>query len=223
MIWSFIFFLSFTIASDFPVIGILSLPPDSTLYDDKHDFIPYQYPAFLQFSGAQIVPIFLSNDENYLENILSRVNGLLLPGGAANLVKDNELTDYLKQIKQILKIARKFNDNGDYFPIWGTCLGFEAILIDIFGPEAMDSNLDDENFLHTLIPHGDFWKFLPHDVMEWIKKEPVLPYHHNRGFYESTVKKHNMHKKIDITGWSERNGKHFLASFKDKKYPFYGV
>ena len=27
----------------------------------------------------------------------------------------------------LLRLAKEANDNGDYFPIWGTCLGFEAM------------------------------------------------------------------------------------------------
>lgn len=31
--------------------------------------------------------------------------------------------------KYIVDLAKKANNEGDYFPIWGTCLGFEELLI----------------------------------------------------------------------------------------------
>ena len=34
---------------------------------------------------------------------------------------------YLHVIILLIRIAKKLNENGDYFPIWGTCLGFELL------------------------------------------------------------------------------------------------
>lgn len=34
----------------------------------------------------------------------------------------------MRQVERILSIVYQMNDEGDQFPVWGTCLGFESIL-----------------------------------------------------------------------------------------------
>ena len=52
---------------------------------------------------------------------MKKLNGVLLPGGGANIDNDSP---YLNTIRNIIKIAKEMNDNGDYFPVFGICLGF---------------------------------------------------------------------------------------------------
>lgn len=48
---------------------------------------------------------------------------MLFVGGA---VLFNE-SGYAKAGRYIYDIAKEMNDNGNYFPLWGTCLGFELL------------------------------------------------------------------------------------------------
>ena len=47
------------------------------------------------------------------------VNGLLLPGGGADLSPGHAFYD---TAALLVKLAREANDGGDYFPVHGTCL-----------------------------------------------------------------------------------------------------
>ncbi len=49
---------------------------------------------------------------------------LLIPGGGANLVTSG----YGKAGSILYDLAIEANNNGDFFPVWGTCLGFELLL-----------------------------------------------------------------------------------------------
>ena len=49
---------------------------------------------------------------------------ILLPGGALSFTQPG---GYAEAGNYIYEIATKMNDEGDYFPLWGTCLGFELI------------------------------------------------------------------------------------------------
>lgn len=49
----------------------------------------------------------------------------MLPGGSAKF--DTSQEGYAIAGDHIYKIAKKFNDNKDFFPLWGTCLGFELL------------------------------------------------------------------------------------------------
>lgn len=49
---------------------------------------------------------------------------VLLPGGAEWYTEEN---GYAVAGKHIYEIAKKLNENGIYFPIFGICLGFELL------------------------------------------------------------------------------------------------
>lgn len=48
----------------------------------------------------------------------------MLPGGGTYF---NQSGGYGDAGKHIYDIAIEMNNQGDYFPIWGTCLGFELL------------------------------------------------------------------------------------------------
>lgn len=48
-------------------------------------------------------------------------------------------------IKRIINVANKINDSGRSFCIWGTCLGFEAI-IKTFHENAPFTQMNNENY-----------------------------------------------------------------------------
>lgn len=51
---------------------------------------------------------------------------VLIPGGATYF---NQSNGYADAGQHIYEIAQQMNDAGDYFPIFGTCLGFELLII----------------------------------------------------------------------------------------------
>lgn len=51
---------------------------------------------------------------------------VLFPGGATYF---NQSDGYADAGQHIYEIAQEMNDAGDYFPIFGTCLGFELLII----------------------------------------------------------------------------------------------
>lgn len=50
---------------------------------------------------------------------------VLFPGGATWF---NQSDGYADAGRHIFDIAKEMNDNGQYMPLWGTCLGFELLL-----------------------------------------------------------------------------------------------
>lgn len=57
---------------------------------------------------------------------MGKINGILLPGGATYF---NNTNGYADAGRHIYDIAIEMNDNGDYFPIFGTCLGMELLAV----------------------------------------------------------------------------------------------
>lgn len=49
-----------------------------------------------------------------------------MPGGS---VYFNNTAGYGEAGEHIVQIAKAINDNGTFFPIWGTCLGMELLVL----------------------------------------------------------------------------------------------
>ena len=91
------------------------------------------YAQFLEGSGARVVPIIdTESDEQTLEK-LSKLNGVLFPGGAPG-------KNYKSKAEFIYKQAIEMNDKGTYFPILGICMGFE--FLNEFASDAGDHLLE---------------------------------------------------------------------------------
>ena len=66
-----------------------------------------------------MVPIILGEDEDIINEKLSKLNGVLFPGGGGG---------YIGLGKYVFDKLLDLNKNGTYYPLWGTCLGFEYFL-----------------------------------------------------------------------------------------------
>ena len=64
------------------------------------------------------------NCRKIVYNLKLNLNRILLPGGATWF---NQTNGYSEAGRFMYDIAMEMNDRGDFFPIWGTCLGFELL------------------------------------------------------------------------------------------------
>ena len=78
------------------------------------------YVTFMESAGARVVPFLSTDSEADTLAKLEKVNGILFPGGDG---------DYLTVGDQIYKSLIEKNDSGEFYPLWGTCLGFENLAI----------------------------------------------------------------------------------------------
>ena len=97
-----------------PIIGILDQD-----YDTKNTYIAASYVKWVESAGARAVPLFYNKwSTSTMEGMLKNLNGVILPGGGQSLT-----TKYRSQLDTVFNYAKKANDNGIYFPVWGTCQG----------------------------------------------------------------------------------------------------
>ena len=72
-----------------PVIGIVSQPlvdelkPDPR-FEGKTSYIMQAYVHFMESAGARVVPIILEDDRAVVDDKLSKLNGILFPGGSGD-------------------------------------------------------------------------------------------------------------------------------------------
>jgi hypothetical protein len=108
--------------NDRPMIGVLTQPLTESQKKDprfagKTSYIMASYINHLESAGARTVPLIFDADLEGELAKLDHLNGVLYCGGGAEGA-------YVDFGKAIFDKAKKMNDNGQYFPVWGTCLGF---------------------------------------------------------------------------------------------------
>jgi len=122
-------FMNISFGNNKPLIGILTLACDEDTQncDDKSTtYLPASYVKWIQSGGGQVIPILSDSSHNSVKILLSKLNGVLFTGGDATF---NSSYYYWNQILNIVSYLREYNHHNidQAIPLWGTCLGLEAI------------------------------------------------------------------------------------------------
>lgn len=216
-----------------PIVGILTMPSD---FPDKFSPLEYSYfgaayVKFLESSGHRVVPILYDYDENKLREIFNSINGLLLPGGDASLwlnettmVGKSRLT---KTVQKLLDWAIEANEKGDYFPVWGTCLGYESLVIYFSQNVTLDRfNSQDHTANLTFVnEESRLFKDLPFSLKNFTENENSVFLWHSYGkSYDDFLMESKLHENLIVnTITKDFNGKTFVSSIEHKKYPIFGT
>ncbi|XP_051167679.1 gamma-glutamyl hydrolase A-like [Leptopilina boulardi] len=213
-----------------PIIGILSQELIPGLYENYtklyNSYIAASYIKFVEGAGAQAVPIWIGQNDSYYEDIMSKINGIIFPGGDVNF---NCTDGYADAGEKIYKIAKKYNNNGDYFPILGICLGFELLTYLTANRVEHRENCFSECQAIPLNFTEDFNKSYmfgntPENVIEILKTENVTANYHTYCLTKANFEKVNLTNYLRIMSLNyDKNGLEFISTIEDKKYPFYGL
>lgn len=129
-----------------PVIGILSQPrfhplTNSTMYH----YIASSYVKWVESGGARSVPIPFDAPDEMVDDLFGQINAVLFPGGPTGPPP--------RSAKRIWQLAEAANRRGDFMPVWGTCLGFEYMLMlaSEEGESILQSGFEAENISLPLI------------------------------------------------------------------------
>ncbi|XP_060064224.1 gamma-glutamyl hydrolase-like [Ylistrum balloti] len=207
-----------------PVIGVLaqSSNPDDRYHGDT--FIPSTYVKWLESGGAMVVPIRVKESDQYYETLFKSINGVVFPGGGVNI-----LTSYFtKAAKLLYNMALKANDQGDYFPLWGTCMGFQQLTVLTSG-----KNLLSHLHAHGMLPlnltsdygQSRLLEDLPMDIWTSLTLFNVTANHHNWGLSPKNFSQNQALQSFYrvLSTNVANNGEEFISTFEAKKYPIYGV
>ncbi|KAL1269367.1 hypothetical protein QQF64_031656 [Cirrhinus molitorella] len=198
--------------NDRPIIGILTQEVDDYMKKFGKTYIPSSYVKYIESGGARVVPI-------------RSINGLLLIGGSVNL----ETSDFAHTAGIYFRLALKANDEGDYFPIWGTCLGFQLLTVLVAGENLLTKTTAENvayplNFTSEASSSRIFTNFPP-DVHKALSQEPLTANFHHYGVTKEAFtgnEKLSGFFSVLSTNIAE-NGLEFVSTMEGMKYPFYGV
>mmetsp|Transcript_18627 Transcript_18627/g.33226 ORF Transcript_18627/g.33226 Transcript_18627/m.33226 type:complete len:379 (-) Transcript_18627:235-1371(-) len=129
-----------------PLVGIVSqaLPPSLAV---NQSYIAASYVKFVEMAGGRAVPFTHDMTEAQVVERFNQVNAILLPGGGAIMEPGH---GYYDISSMLLKLAIQANDRGDFFPMLGTCLGFEFFTVAISGNTSILGNFDAGNIASRL-------------------------------------------------------------------------
>uniref|UniRef100_A0A9J8CIA3 folate gamma-glutamyl hydrolase n=1 Tax=Cyprinus carpio carpio TaxID=630221 RepID=A0A9J8CIA3_CYPCA len=196
--------------NDRPIIGILTQEIDSeSMKKFGKTYIPSSYVKYIESGGARVVPIRLNQSLAEHEQIFGSINGLLLIGGAVDL----ETSDFARTAGIYFRLALKANDEGDYFPIWGTCLGFQLLTVLVAG----------ENLLKA--SSSRMFTNFPSDIRKALSQEPLTGnFHHYGVTKEAFMGNEKLSGFFSVLSTNiAQNGLEFVSTMEGRKYPFYGV
>ncbi|XP_060894680.1 gamma-glutamyl hydrolase [Labrus mixtus] len=212
--------------NDRPVIGVLTqLVSDEVMKPFGRTYIPASYVKYVESGGSRVMPIRLTLTTAEYENIFRKINGLLFIGGAADL----ETSDYARVAKIFYTLALKANDRGDFFPIWGTCMGMQLLTVLVAG-ENLLTKTTAENIslplnLTTEADSSRMFAGLSEELMKALAREPLTGNFHHFGLTLQTFQENEKLQSfftVLSTNVAE-NEALFISTLEAKEYPFYGV
>jgi len=181
------------------------------------------YVKYIEASGARVVPLIVSDSDDVLQMKLDHVDGVLFPGGAG---------DYIDMGMKVLDYAKKMNDQGHFFPLWGTCLGFERLVA--FTADSPGDALSLIEAEHVSLPitftkdptTTRMYQGLGQSAWE-LQNNPFLYNGHHFGVKPETMENDAGLKSFwDVTAISytpDDEKTAFVASVEAKNYPFFGT
>lgn len=218
-----------------PVIGIVTIDPPKSITRRNprvKGLIPSSYKKWVEQTGARpvVIPHFAS--ENLLKKLISQVNGILFIGGAPDLLdKQKRPTTLMKKLALIYKLALEENEktNGN-FPLWGTCLGFEAIVfahsnykVRLSRPDSLNE-LYAINFVKSSMKGGLFEKYMSPNILSYLEDKKVTYFNHHHGFTVEDFKSiGQLARDYNVVAYYEKDNKRYVVAIQHKRFPIVGV
>ncbi|CAI5740059.1 unnamed protein product [Hyaloperonospora brassicae] len=200
-----------------PIIGIVAHP-----IAQHGEYIAASYVKWVESAGGRVVPIPYNAPKVYVEQLLPQLNGLFFPGGVAAV---NDRAEWL------FRLALELNDKGVYFPVWGTCLGFEWLVqLTTKDVDSLSSGFDSNNLTLPLnftdqAPSSRMFRQASPELYSWLKDKPVTMNNHELGITPDKFRQYpSLTDFYTVLATNvDRQGVEFISAYEAKEYPVYAV
>jgi len=194
-----------------PAIGILSLKVSGKTS------IPASYVKFLELGGSRVVPIVHTSSHDDIIYILGKLDGVLFTGGS------DVSTEYRKAVKTIMKYAME----QEWFPIWGTCLGFQNILkyegVELFKTNAYGQTTSVSLDADALKDSRMFWSKNPLSmIVANLLSTNITANTHNWGVNRTNLAAVSNNYRVLGTSL-DMDGVEYIAIVEHKVFPIYAT
>ncbi|KAF3690328.1 Gamma-glutamyl hydrolase [Channa argus] len=208
-----------------PIIGVLAqenLPGDQLARGSS--YIAASYVKYLEGAGARVVPIRINRTEEEYVKLFNSINGLLLPGGDVDI----QTSLFTRAAKIFYSLALKANDAGDYFPIWGTCQGFQQLsvltanknLLTLTDTKAVALPLT----FTSVAQSSRLFRTFPKDLMQSLAQQNITPNFHSWSLsMQNYTRNAKLRKFYKVLSTNTDGKKEFISTMEAYRYPFYAV
>jgi len=209
-----------------PIIGILTQPaPPEWKQPNRTTYLAASYVKYIETTGAQVVPIRMYQSIDYYSHLFNSLNGILFPGGDSS-------DEYFYVAKLFYTWSLKeFDEMQKVFPIWGTCLGFETLLMLTRRSTNILDHCKGYNFATelTFMPDANDSRLLgsslPLNIRNALANETTTANYHDfcmrpQNFTADPVLS-TFYKMLTIS--PDLEGKTFVSTIESRRYPIFGV
>ncbi|KAJ8010674.1 hypothetical protein DPEC_G00077580 [Dallia pectoralis] len=206
-----------------PIIGVLAQEV-STPKTQNVSYIAASYVKFLEAAGARVVPVMINQTLEEYKKIFNSINGILYPGGGVSIITSG----YANAARIFYKLAIEASLRGDYFPVWGTCLGFQELTYLTTGKWLLSRTNTQGVALPLVFANGSreskLFKDFPADVLNSLASEPITENSHK---WSLTLKSYN--RNADLMKFykvltTNSDGKtEFVSTMEAYDFPIYGT
>ena len=224
-----IFLNSLTYCFKPPVVAILANAQPDDAVDITSSRVNYQYVRWLDQSRADVVVIQPWYTKDQVEEILSKVNGVLWPGGDRNMVLGGQFENVAKIILDY--IMKLYDTKGITLPLWGTCQGLQLLHVLLVNSTEVLTKFNSFNIRSKILINYQtfnssklFEDFSPRDLSN-IQNMNITAQFHNLGVGDLEYEKYpNLKNILKITSYaSDLEYKTYINSVEGIKYPFYAL
>ncbi|XP_060926003.1 gamma-glutamyl hydrolase-like [Limanda limanda] len=208
-----------------PIIGVLAQEARKDYHATRgFSYIPACYVKYLEAAGARVVPVRLNLSEEEYTKIFNSINGLVLPGGGSNLLE----SPYSRAAGILFNLALRANDASDYFPILGSCHGFQQLTVLIAKEDLL--TLTDTTAVALpleLTPMGHssrLFQSFPKDVLRSLTEGNLCPHFHK---WSLTTESFNRNPRLQefykVLSTNHDGKQEFISTIEAYRYPIYGL
>ncbi|XP_026071305.1 gamma-glutamyl hydrolase-like [Carassius auratus] len=206
-----------------PIIGVLAQEVRSPK-PHRNSYIAASYVKFLESAGARVVPVMINKSDDEYRRLFKFINGVLFPGGGVSI----KSSGYSKAANIFYRLALEANSKGDYFPIWGTCLGFEMLTF-LTRRKSLLSRTDTSGIALPLnftddVRDSRMFKDFPVDLMKSLETEPLTENSHQ---WSLTTEKFTKSKSLKcfyrVLSTNTDGQKEFVSTMEAYNFPIYAT
>ena len=174
----------------------------------------------MRFGNVEIVPLNCKWREAKLIEKLKQVDGLFLTGGSRGLyIKEKKFVDkypgakakkikvrspLFMKIKALIDETVKMNEQGRYFPIWGTCFGFQVMILSFADEDFRMNRLNNKYYRRGFVLTDEYGnkiyegitsnvftpQFSKYNFLTESKISPIQKLLKEKYYYEKWIKKY---------------------------------
>lgn len=204
----------------------------SSVSDFLHDagYVADNYREWLESADVQVLPLLFFNDLDSILSLMDSLDGFVLTGGSESFFAyEGEPSVYLNTVEQILHKAKQINDSGREFPIWGTCLGFEAMLVAESGRTLKRHRVANHVQLREKVRITNTRlrsvKYFSEDELDQMERSPLLYFNHMWGLSRWDVQNlPELEDRVLIGAKIDTQARRNVAVWMEfRDYPFFGT